>query len=267
VSNDLKEGKVILTCLIFDTETNGLDTKNGFVQELAWMLVETTTWRCIQANSFIIRWPTHYEVEPGALETTGLDKNFCYNNGFSPLAAFTNFLSAIEFADYLCGHNSIAFDHPMMLTNFKRGMLFDVPLDHKFNTMTHIDTLLDCEYPPQMKVKGLKYLALDHGFVHLGAHQALADVQATAHILSKYDFKRTVEIARTPVVKVTSHIDWDEIELREKVKQAKFMWNPKLKVWEKYIREFFVPNLQLSLGDDVSLCVDQPQNDPLSCFQ
>lgn len=89
------------------------------------------------------------------------------------------------------------------------------------------------------------------------AHEALADVFACAHILSKYDLDRTLEIAKTPVIKLTSKIAWDNQDARDKIKQARFYWQPDRKVWEKSIREFFVPGIQLNLGTDIELNIER----------
>ena len=241
--------------LVYDTETNDIDTENGFIQELAWAIYDSETWRCLKAQSFLISWPTAYEVSPEAFAVTGLSREYCHANGAQPHAVFTQFLWDANSADALCGHNAIAFDLPMLKTNVKRGMLFGLDDSQPYKNLPHIDTLLDVEYPKTQKIHALKYLALDHGYVMSNAHEALADVFACAHILSKYDINRVLEIAKTPIVKMTSKIDWNNQDARDRIKQQRFYWNPTLKLWEKSIREFFVPGIQLQLGSDVELLI------------
>lgn len=237
----------------YDTECNSLSTDDGFIQEVAWAVYDSETWRCLFAKSYLINWPTAYTVDPGALAVTGLTVEFCREFGRRPGDVFMEMLRDMGSSDVLCGHNAIHYDRPMLRTNIKRAMLFDVGPESPLENRLHIDTLLDCEYPSTMKIQSLRYLAYDHGFILSNAHQALADVFACAHLLKCYPLERTIEIAKTPVVKITSKIDWDNTEARERIKQARFYWNPTLKLWEKSIREFYVPGIQLKLGTDVQL--------------
>lgn len=240
----------------YDTETNSVDTENGFIQEIAWAVYDTDTWRCLTAKSFLIDWPDSfsYEVDPAALAVTGLTREYCRSFGERPSRVFCEFLDDASSCEFLCGHNAIQFDRPMILTNSKR-VFFGVPLT--FDKMIHIDTLLDCEYPAHMKVQALKYLAYDHGYILANAHEALADVMACVHILKQYDFARVVEIAKTPIVKVSARVAWEDTEGRDRIKKAKFFWNPTLKRWEKSMREFFLPGVQLQLGTNAELGIEK----------
>jgi DNA polymerase III epsilon subunit-like protein len=248
-----------LKIFFYDTECNSLDTENGFIQELAWAIFDSKSWRCLSAQSFLINWGlNHYVVDPEAFSVTGLSKEFCDENGEHPLTVFQNFMISALTADAFCGHNAVAYDFPMVDSNIKRAMLDNpLTLDSKFKTMPHIDTLTDVEYPSNQKQLSLKYLALDHGFILNNAHEALADVFACAHILKQYDVERALEIAKTPMIKIRTKIDWNNVQGREKVKQARMYWNPTLKCWEKNVREFFVPGIQLHLGSDIELGIER----------
>jgi DNA polymerase III alpha subunit (gram-positive type) len=240
--------------IIFDSECNSLDTENGFIMELAWALFDVESWRCLKACSQLINWPTAYAVHPDALAVTGLTSEFCHAHGDTPQKVLGNFILDSESADYIAGHNLLSYDEPMLRTNVQRGCLFPLS-DSDYDDALKIDTLLDCEFPSHMKTHALKYLALEHNYVLMGAHEALNDVLATAHILKQYDFKRVTEIARTPIVTITSKIDWLDTAAREKIKGSRFYWNPKQKLWEKKTREFYLPGIQMSLGSDIQLCI------------
>lgn len=238
-----------MRCLIYDTETTSLDTENGYIQELAWAVYDVNSWRCLLAKSYLLDWPTAYQVDPMALATTGLTREFCSLNGSKPFKVFNEFLQDLgSGVDYLCGHNAIAFDYPMLKTNIKR-----VAFDEFDAAQLHIDTMLDCPYPATQKIMSLKYLALDHGYILSDAHQALADVFACKAILSKYDFDQVLEIAKTPMITLSAKVDWADSKGKERIKNARFYWNPNKKLWEKRIREFHLPGTQMSLGNSISL--------------
>lgn len=234
--------------LICDTECNSLDTQNGYVQEIACGLYDVDRKRFVNAKSELIKWKTPYEVELGAFEVTGLSKEYCDANGREARDVFAEFTLALNECDFVCGHNIVGYDRPMLISNLAR-VFFTRELP--FCEFPVVDTLLDCPFPSNLKQHSLKYLALDHGYVLTGAHQALNDVYACAHILSCYDFEKVREIAATPIVTLSSKISFSETDKKDKLKNMRFYWNPTKKLWEKRVREFYLPNVQLLLGFDV----------------
>jgi DNA polymerase III epsilon subunit-like protein len=236
--------------LIADTECNSLDTENGYIQELAYGLYDTDNRRFLNATSELIKWNTPYSVEEGAYEVTGLSRDYCNENGRDASRVFADFTIALGKADYVCGHNFLAFDRPILLSNLARVFF---TREHPINATPLIDTILDCPFPKSLKQHSLKYLALDHGYVLTGAHQALNDVYACAHVLSCYDFKQVIQIAATPVITLTKKIDFFDLESRDRLKNMKFYWNPNRKVWEKRIREYWLPEIQLKLNFNLDI--------------
>ncbi len=237
---------------IFDTECNTLDTAEGFVQELAWAIYDVRSWRLLKSRSHLLKWNKPYEVEPGAFAATNLSREFCEENGTSANYTMVEFLSDVHDVDFVCGHNMISYDIPMMKTNIQRACFCDYSRS-SLAAKHPIDTLIDCPFPETMKIHALKYLAYDHGFILSDAHQALADVFACKAVLSSYDFDTVLEISKTPMVTLTTKIDFNNLEARERIKNSRFYWNPTRKVWEKRIREFHLPGIQLSLGEGISL--------------
>lgn len=236
----------------YDTECNSLDKEAGFVQELAWAIYEIPSWRCIKSTGSLIRWNTYYEVDHLAHLTTGLTREFCEEHGEFANRVFTNFMFDVDDCDFIAGHNIIEYDNKMLAPNIKRALLYPLT-DSKFNEKTFIDTMTDCPYPPHMKQKALKYLAFDHGYILSDAHQALADVFASKAIMSKYDFQKVLEIARTPMITLTVKTNWENKEAVEKLKLAKFFWNKPIKRHQRSIREFFLPEVQSILGPEIFL--------------
>jgi hypothetical protein len=240
--------------LCYDTECNSLDPLGGYVMELAWAIFDIDSWRCLQSESHLIRWGRQYPVEKEASDVTGLSWEFCETNGRAAIFAFNSFVSSCDNVDFLCGHNAIAYDKPMMYSNIKRAQAFSSEnCLQDWNRIPHIDTLVDCPFPATQKVHALKYLALDHGYVLSGAHEAINDVFACAHILKQYPFEKVLEISRTPLVTLTAKIAWEDIEGRDRIKNSRFYWNSKTKLWEKRIREYWLPGIQMQLGTAVEL--------------
>lgn len=234
------------TILFFDTETNSLDTDRGTIMELAWAIYDVRKMRLLSAHSHLLRWNMHYEVDPGALATTGLTKEFCEENGDPAGEVFSKFLLDCSKSFAVAGHNVLAYDKPIIRTNILRS-LFNEP--KSFMDQFTFDTMYDCPYPSTQKQMALKYLAFDHGHIMSDAHQALADVFACASVFFKYKFTECLEIARTPLMTINGYTDYHDEVGREKFYQAKFRWNKPRKRWEKTARAFYIPGTQLLLGD------------------
>lgn len=233
--------------MITDTECTSLDTENGYIQELAWALWDTNLRRFTMAKSQLLHWNQNYEIEPGAFEVTGLSKEICYHHGNPAFDVISDFLMDLTTVDYLGGHNFLGYDRPMLMSNIKRALFADARTS-PFAKLPVIDTLLDCPFPKNLKQLSLKYLALDHGYVLTGAHQALNDVYACGHILSCYDFKQVLEIASTPIVTLVAKVDFQNIEARDKLKNMRFYWKPERKTWEKKIRQYYFEEIKSEVG-------------------
>lgn len=234
------------TICFFDTECNGLDTDHGFVMELAWAVYDVRKMRCLSAESHLLKWNMQYEVEKEAQAVTGLTREFCEANGSPAGEVFTKFLLASSKCFAVAGHNVINFDKKIMKSNIMRA-LFSEP--KQFLDQFTFDTYFDCPYPSTQKQMSLKYLALDHGYILNGAHEALNDVFASAFVFFKYKFAECLEIARTPLMTINGYTDFHDVEGREKFYKAKFRWNRDYKRWEKQLRAYHIPGTQLTLGD------------------
>lgn len=237
--------------LIFDTECDSLNVNSGHIQELAWAIYNVNTWRLLSSESYLIKWNTFYKVEPEAFQATGLSREFCEDFGTKANIVFTKFLESVSQVDYVGGHNIINYDVPMLNTNVKRACLFDLS-DSDFKKKLLIDSYLDCPFPPNIKMLSLKYLAFDHGHILSDAHQALADVFACKAVMSKYRATDLIKSAETPLVKLSTKIDWNDNESKAKIKNLRFYWNPQLKQWEKDVREYYAQFIKMQLEDSIS---------------
>jgi DNA polymerase III alpha subunit (gram-positive type) len=250
--------------LIYDTECSGLDTNNDLIQEIAWALYDVPSFRLLQCYSTLINWDLDFEVSQGAFDATGLSREFTQKNGIAPNGVFFLFGKFLYDADYIAGHNSMNFDNAILRSNVIRAM--PAPESEKFcrafNAITNIDSMVDCEYPASMKSKALKYLAFEHGYILSNAHQAMADVFACAHILSKYDWERTKAIASTPLVLYHTYTDYHDTIGRELVYGAGFRWNKDNRRHEMTARKFHAESIQKKLSDYPVWCDDTPLFQP-----
>lgn len=245
---------------VYDTETNGLDTKNGFIQELAWATYKVSflsEWRLISSESYLLKWPQEYLVDQKAIEITGIDRNFCQNRGTNPWQVFSKFSKAALKSEFLAGQNVILFDSPMVDSNFERareneylkGSESTFISDVETKNCQHIDSYFDVQGP--IKPKSLKYFALDHGYVLNNAHSAIHDVFACAHILSKYPIAELTESAKIPLVKTSVTCDYQNKNLKEQLYANGFRWNPDSKNYSRigrlHINDVIVQALKVDL--------------------
>jgi DNA polymerase III epsilon subunit-like protein len=243
--------------MVYDIEASGLDLLGSYIMELAWAVFDLDTWRCLSSESYLVRWGKEYPVEPEASAVTGLNREFCEKLGRPVSYVLGGFEEASEYVDFLCGHNVISYDKPLLASNIKRAESFSCIIRKNWESVHHIDTLLDCPFPSTQKIHTLKYLALDHGYVLSGAHEAIHDVFACAHILKQYPFEKVLEISKTPLVTLTAKVAWEDLEGRDRIKNSRFYWNSNTKRWEKRIREYWLPGIQMQLGTAIELGITQ----------
>ena len=117
----------------------------------------------------------------------------------------------------------------------------------------HIDSYFDLKLPKNLKAKSLSYMALDHGYVHFGAHQALSDVFACAHILSQYRINETIKIAETPLIEIITENSYREYgasqERKKLLYELGFRWHPETKTYRKTLREFYLEEIKSKIGN------------------
>ena len=244
--------------LFLDSECNSLDTELGFIQELAWAIYDSGTKRLLKCSSHILDWGgMHYDVEPGALQVTGLSKEFCQETGRPAQLVFEELLLDLAKVDAVAGHNIIEYDLKILNSNIKRSLYAEpTSLNEKF--IFH--TIWDCPYENPRQIMSLKYLAYDHGFILTNAHEALADVLACAHVFFKYPFKTCYEIASTPLVTLHGYTVYQDEEGREAFYRQKFRWNRDNRRWEKKCRAYYIPGTQLELkGQDLFMTLENKE--------
>ena len=230
---------------VYDSETSSLDKSNCTVMELGWAVYNVTPspikdlWRCIKAKSSLVRWNKNYAVDPEAFAVTGLDAKQCEAFGTHAADLFNEFLEDAKNSDYIAGHNVKDFDSEVVLNNIFRALspddlsTFDA-YKNTWETYQQIDSLHDIDYPSTQRTKSLKYVALDHNYVLMGAHEALADVFASAHLFSSYSIEGIIEHSKIPMITVQLKTVWGENV--DDIRKAKFAWDRVGKFWHKKIK-------------------------------
>lgn len=255
--------------LIYDTECNSLDTVNGFIMEVAWAIFKVTpgdflfgskdSWRCLKAKSALVRWDRDYMVEPEAFNVTGLSNVLCETYGEQVISILPEIFIDMKECDFVGGHNIKGYDNDMFLSNQLRLFSEDsmaLEIQEMMKGITFIDSFTDIDYPSHCKSLTLKYLALEHGYVLAGAHEALQDIFASAHLFAQYPIEKTIENAMQPIEKrfIKTYFGDPKIDV---VKQHRFRWDPKDKIWFKNVRANKVEELHEALGFATDLFVTQ----------
>lgn len=233
--------------LVYDTECNSLDTNLGFIQEIAWGVFDSKTKRLLKAQSKLVRWSIPYDMTEEAKAVTGLTKEFCDQNGEDAVKVFADFESDLAHCEYLVAHNGRAYDKPMLLSNLKKSLsTIEATWDYKSYTSSKllIDTFTDIDYPKHIKMQSLKYLAYDHGYILTGAHEALNDVLACAHLLFSYDLEQTIKNASQPIFRIEIKIPYGDLNTTH-VKENGFKWDGDRKIWHRNMRADKIESFKL----------------------
>lgn len=249
-----------MNILFFDTECNSLSTSDGFIMELAWAIYHQSG-RLISSQSYLLDWNRGYTVDQGAFDATGLAREFCAEHGTAAMHVFEKFLIDAGHCGAICGHNILEFDIPMLDTNIKRAM-FESP-GLFLPRAIRIDTMHDIVYPSNMKSRSLEYLAMKHGLMMSGAHQALNDVIACAHVFFKYPVERTLAIAQSKFVNLHAYTDYHDQAGRDLMYNLKFRWDRDFKRWKKTAREYFVKEIADNMPDYCLFVDNQPYGQPV----
>jgi DNA polymerase III epsilon subunit-like protein len=254
--------------LVFDTETTGLDTSKDYILELAWATYNVSSfgWNLINVKSEILSWIPHpVTITPEIQSLTGISEDLIHKHGRHPGAVIEQLWIDSMCCDFVAGMNIIKFDTPMVnrampLLEQSRQYMWDKNLFKK----NHIDLWFDVEFPPHLKRKALKYMALDHDYVLMNAHRAVSDVLATGHILSRYPIDKILERSLTPLVKATIVPNWGDKVLRQAVYENGFHWNRDRKVYEKEMRAFDLAKLPFEVKVESTLTIGEKQGEQTS---
>lgn len=226
-----------------DLVMKGVDTKTDRVIEIGAVLWDWDLGQPVKVLSELVdevdRLPISEEVEM----ITGINDS-CLEKwgakGTTIHEVLGKLKELMEKADYLMAHNGIGYDIPMLRAMFHR---YDMEMPEK----VWIDTMVDIEYPKQMKGRSMALLEHSHGFINPFPHRAVTDVLSMLKIASQYDVKRMIKMAESPRVTLVAALkapNWKDPaqvtefnEVKNKVAKSRFKWNPGTKKWTKEIHK------------------------------
>lgn len=177
---------------IFDTETTGLplwksppsDERQPHVLQIGWLLAQrrgnSSEFNIITEFGSVVQLPDEAKVDPQAEAVHGISKEFT-RRGCTPEFICDFFLNNLMIPDVTVAHN-LNFDELLMATMFHRHLDRKLQLHNPFCTM--LETVELCQLPGRWgkpkwpKLEELYRFLFNESFS--GAHDALADVRATA---------------------------------------------------------------------------------------
>lgn len=240
---------MLLLCL--DLETTDLSPENGKIVELAYVLKrvgESRAWKMRTEFIYDQKWGDDFIPKEAQL-VNGIHPDHVRRFGvpLNSIAKEINFIIKSHRVDALVGHNIRSFDIPYLMHHIS-----GLSTDHwdEIKSCPVIDTMVDIEYPAQIKTRNLVHLAAEHGFLNFQAHSALADAIATLRLLECYNVKEVFERSKEPSSIYRAMTDY---ESREAAKSRGFRWQdiegrtfPKC--WVKRIKDCDLEKEVASLG-------------------
>ncbi len=185
----LKNGVIIA---VFDLETTGLNSKKDEPVQVTIILVRLVDGQLVEIARFNTYIKPHVPVEPEAAAVTGITDEFLADKP-DETDVFPKIKELFDQADYICGHNIVAFDVKFMTQMYERC---GYPDGFNFSEEQMLDTLVACrdivpkeEAPIDDKGKHshrLQYM-VDYFNVEVEGdfHDALTDVKSCVGLCEK----------------------------------------------------------------------------------
>ena len=194
-----------------DCETSGLDMEYDRPTEVAYVIVDTTTWRTQAARSRLVRHVEPLTIQDEVLRLTGLTVRDLENHGDDPGVVGQGLMEDIarHKVTFMVAHNA-QFDQSML-----RKLHPDV------DKLPWICTRNDVPYPDSMTSRRLVHLMAEHGLLNPFPHQALSDVQTMLAVLRQYNFDDVLRTALWPSVTLRAGVSYDD---RDKGKKLRYAW-------------------------------------------
>lgn len=202
-----------------DLETTGLDATKDQITEIGAVLWDTEINQPIKFFNKLLQ--IEGPIPPEIVKLTGITDELLNKYGELPSEVFYEFLEFQAEADVFLAHNA----------PFDRGFL-EAKID--LGEKPWIDSCVDVDYPESISTRKLTHLAAEHGFVNPFAHRAMTDVLTMMQLVSKYDWNKTIENARTPNVVMQAMVT---IPQKDMAKGCGYRFNGSNKKWTKLIKE------------------------------
>jgi DNA polymerase-3 subunit epsilon len=235
-------------CLVFDLETSGVDIKECFVTEIAYLLLDLDTKRTLKMGTHLVKPDEKYELSKELVELTGIDTQMVndYGKPFNLIIDEIYDLALPPFDDevqFLVGHNINMFDKPILdryIDKYSKDKF--MPQEYiALKKIPCIDTSSDLPIPSSIKTRKLTHLCYEHNIVMMPAHRAIVDCLMTAQLLFKYDIDKVIELSKEEKSVLRADIGGPWMANFNEKKQLAvghgFRWNPNLKIWSKTARK------------------------------
>lgn len=217
--------------LFLDFEATDKDPLTARITQAAMSLYDLETKKELYHNSALICPEGEYEIHPDAQRITGITKEQLEAFG-EPLRSFlSRLLSILLDTNYLIAHNLLQYDLPLLRAEVARLGIDGGVLPA---TLELIDTRFDVPWPEHIETRKLTYLGAELGVFNPGAHSARHDVDTMAVLFFKFPLDKIVERSKSPSHWVRADVTFDH---KDKARNKRFLWDPKMKVWVKFIKE------------------------------
>lgn len=217
---------------IFDFEATSADINTSRITEAACILYDTDTKKQIMSFSSLV-WDESYEsIDPVAATITGITddllKTHAAHSWNAPRFILAQLGAFLLRADYIVGHNILAFDLPLLKNELERNSL-------ELDTLPPaIDTRVDLVFPSHIVTRKLAYLATELGIFVGDAHSALDDCKTTAKLLFKFPIEEVVARSKVPSIFIRADVSFQD---KDKAKEKMYRWEGAQKIWYKQIKE------------------------------
>jgi DNA polymerase III epsilon subunit-like protein len=150
-----------------DIETNGLDTSNCDILEVAAVMYDSDSARVLCHYSTLLKHDKLYVPEV-ITKINGITEKMCSEYG-TPAAMALNTLSQFLFSSHcVVAHNGNAFDRPIIERHFDE---YNIP-----RPLTEwLDSKVDFKYPDHVKTRKLLHMMAEFNLTIYDGHQALND--------------------------------------------------------------------------------------------
>lgn len=211
-----------------DFETTGLDVVKDSIIEVGAVLWDVQ--RKVPMVQYGAMIKTTGEVSDEITRITGITKDDLERFGVGFCEAMAEISKLLPHASHIVAHNGTNFDRPILENELRRHGL-EIP------SMPWIDSSVDIDYPQNISIRKLSYLAAEHGFVNPFEHRAVSDVLTMMKIVSEYDADDIVKWSSSPIVILQAMVSYDD---RHLASARGYRWDAAKKIWSKSVKDFKV---------------------------
>lgn len=209
-----------------DTETSGLDSKTDRIIEYGVVLFDWDTKIPVQMISELIdpamdAGGSEFPLSEEIVKLTGITDGMLESYGAYEKDVLIRVNEMSHFADFRVGHNCNTFDALFMTEAYKRAGLVEPDL-------LWLDSMEDVKFPPEIKTRNLKHLAVEHNFCPSFSHRAVFDVLTMFRIMAEYDLDAIIARAHEPTLFVQALVSFEEKDL---AKERGYHWCAPKKIW------------------------------------